>query len=125
MGLFQANFAIEKIENFIPAINICITIFWGVLGRSFVDLTRELLQEGYKYVLSEHLTCQDAVEQYFAKQRDATGGNNAPNTKEFLTNNILFQVTKQTAIAPSTGNTNTETGPIEIDDTPLPKKKKK
>lgn len=70
-----------------------------------MELTKELLEEGHDQVLSEHIVCQDALEQYFARQRDSTRGNNNPNMKEFSDNSLLFSVVKQATSGSRSQNT--------------------
>ena len=94
-------------------------------GEGFIALSTELFDEGYQYILSEHLLCQDTLEQYFSHQRHRTGSNNNPTMAEFLNNSLLLNTTKQVALAPKRGNTTSQSSAIKIDSTPVPKRKKK
>ena len=57
-----------------------------------MDLSKDLLAEGYEFILSEKLLCQDSLEQYFSKQRYSTGGNNNPSMVEVVDYNRLDNV---------------------------------
>lgn len=94
-------------------------------GKSFTELARQLLNEGHSQILSEHLVCQDALEQYFGRQRDSVGGNCNPSMKEFLNNSLIFSVVKQAKSSTTrNGNTTASRQEWEIDDSPLPRKRK-
>ena len=54
-----------------------------------MDLSKDLLAEGYEFILSEKLLCQDSHEQYFSKQCYSTGGNNNPSMVEVVDYNRL------------------------------------
>ena len=105
-------------------IHLHVLLFYS--GKSYVSLTRELLHEGYDVVLSGHLVCQDAVEQYFGRHRDATGGNSNPTSDEFINNTLLFSVVNQASTAVRNGNTSTDKRHVQwtVDSTPLPRKKR-
>ena len=63
----------NAVENVIPFI----------LGNSFIKLSQELLNEGYEFILTEKLLCQDPTEQYFSKVRDSTGSNSPLTMAQF------------------------------------------
>ena len=92
-------------------------------GSAFTCLARDLLQEGYKYVLSEKLLCQDSVEQYFAAQRQCGGSVNAPTTSAYLNQAVVMKTTKQVSLPVRTGNcrggVGTNTKALSVDDTPM------
>ena len=95
-------------------------------GKPFISLARELLQEGYQFILSERLVCQDSVENFFGKQRQALGGNNAPTVAQVQQSNRIFSVTHAAETAIRRGNVRLhKEDNCGLDDTPLPKRKRR
>ena len=81
----------------------CITVY------SFVHLTRKLLEQtGVQAILSEKW-CQDALEQYFSRQRAAGGGNDNSSVSDFGNNTLSLQVSSACSqlISKSQHGTNT------------------
>jgi hypothetical protein len=76
-------------------------------------LSKELLSEGYQYLLTEKMLCQDPLEQFFAKQRDGTGSNNAPTVAQVLNFNRVHSVTRSIEYDLKTGNTEASKNPTE------------
>jgi hypothetical protein len=94
-------------------------------GLSFIGLSKQLLREGFRFILTEKLLCQDSLEQYFSKQRAGTGSNNAPSMAQFLSFNRLHTVTREVETDIARGNcTRLSKGNMIINDTPLPKRKR-
>ena len=50
----------------------------------FTALGKTLHNEGYQFLLTDKLLCQDSLEQYFGHQRGGTGSNNAPTMSEYV-----------------------------------------
>lgn len=92
-------------------------------GNSFIALAKDLLREGYSFVLTEKLLCQDPLEQFFGHQRDATGSNNNPSMEQVLSYNRLHAVTKSMEVELS-GNCSKRGKAIQITNEPLPKVKR-
>lgn len=80
---------------------------WRITVASFIALCRELLSEGYQFVVSKKLVCQDIVEQFFARHRQSCGGNSAPTLHDMINNTHLFRMAKHVEISK---NTNSESG---------------
>ena len=102
-------------------------VFVSSEGLSYISLAKELLSEGYKYILSEKLVCQDPLEQLFAAQRGAGGSNHNPTLEEFNRALLVRENTKAVGINPRRGNCRggVKETTIEIDETPLHKRPKK
>ncbi|XP_071855332.1 uncharacterized protein [Apostichopus japonicus] len=67
--------------------------------KSFVQLTKELLQTpGVKYILSEKCS-QDPLEEYFSKQRGCGGRNENPTVEQFGHNALSLMVASSKAIS--------------------------
>ena len=98
-----------------------------VVGLSFIALARDLKTEGYKYVLSEKLVCQDSAEQLFASQRAAGGASNSPTVDSFQRSLLVRETTKAVAPMPRKGNCRGGVARTEVavDETPLKKKGKR
>ena len=69
---------------------------------SFVAICKELLDEGYSFVLSQKLVCQDEVEEFFAKQRHACGANSAPSFSDVVNNTHIMKVAQSTSVSKGT-----------------------
>lgn len=88
-------------------------------------LTKELLSE-QDYVLSERLTCQDGLEQYFSRQRAAGGSNHNPTTRQFLHSGQMQAVVKELGMDTKKGNCRrVSTKVSKIDCTKLQRRLKK
>ncbi|XP_041476452.1 uncharacterized protein LOC121424753 isoform X2 [Lytechinus variegatus] len=93
--------------------------------NSFVALTKELLvEDGVEYVLSEKFS-QDPIEEYFSKQRHAGGSGDNPGIDQVANNMLTFQVAGAAVVASKYGNVTKRLANDDIDQLPLPKKKKK
>ncbi|XP_071499561.1 uncharacterized protein [Diadema antillarum] len=90
---------------------------------SFVACTKELLQEGVEYVLSEKFS-QDPIEEYFSKQRRAGGSSDNPTVQQVANNMLTFQVAGAAVRASTFGNVTKRGGTEGIPSLPLPKRKK-
>ena len=96
-----------------------------ITGNTFRHLVPELLNDGFNYVLTEKVLCQDNLEQYFASHRAATGSNNAPTLKEVHNNTRLMSVVGEVTTPIHRGNcTVAMKQPISISDEPLAKRKR-
>jgi hypothetical protein len=68
--------------------------------------------------------CQDPLESFFGIQRSKGGRNDNPTVKEFLSNTTSIRIQQSAATAPFRGNCRRgQKHNINIDDTPLPKRK--
>ena len=99
--------------------------------KSFVELTRKLLSDPVlegKYVLSEHFS-QDPLENYFGQQRSSGGWCQNPTISACLTSAQSLRVQGSMAMLPVRGNSSRKRRILHdaniIDDTPLPKRKRK
>ena len=94
--------------------------------NSFVEVTTILLGvPGVTYLLSERF-CQDPLESFFGKQRYKGGYGDNPSVQEFLDNTVSIRVQGSAALEPLRGNcTRKRKLPLMVDDTPLPKRKRK
>ena len=98
--------------------------------NSFVELAQYLLSDntGNLFLLSERLS-QDPLENYFGQQRARGGRNENPSLQQCLYNAAAIRVQKSSATDPVRGNCRRkvriygEESP-DIDDTPLPKRKR-
>ena len=93
---------------------------------AFISLTKELLSEGYEYVLSEKRMCQDPLEQFFASQRSAVGSNHNPTVGEFNRALLVKENTKAISITSKRGNCRGSAQPstVVVDETPLRKRQR-
>ncbi|XP_033111492.1 uncharacterized protein LOC117112515 [Anneissia japonica] len=95
--------------------------------KSFVSLTKELLQDtSVAYILSEKFS-QDPLEEYFSKQRSAGGRNDNPTVDEFGNNFLRLHVAGPMVSAAARGNVrgNTRDGLNILSDEPLQKRQRK
>ena len=92
--------------------------------KSFVEMTRYLLAvPGVKFLLSEQF-CQDSLEEFFGKQRAQGGRNDNPTVYQFLKNTVSLRIQNSVATNPVRGNCRKRSMEIiEVDETPLPKRK--
>ena len=82
--------------------------------------------KGVKYMLTEKF-CQDPLENFFGKQRMKGGSNNNPNVATFLKNTASLRIQGSVALKPIRGNCRRgkeNINNIEVDDSPLPKRKR-
>ena len=99
--------------------------------NSFVELTHYLLElpevSGH-YLLSERFS-QDPVENYFSRQRAAGGYNQNPSVQQCIRNAQSLRVQGSHALNPVRGNSSRKCRLFQdseiIDETPLPKRKRK
>lgn len=78
---------------------------WKITVRSFVALTKLLLQQdGVQFVLSERFS-QDPLEQHFSKQRSAGGSNDNPTLHQFGFQELALNVMGNDLIRGLRGNT--------------------
>ena len=89
-------------------------------------LGKTLLNEGYQFLLTEKLLCQDSLEQYFGHQLAGTGSNNAPTMSKFVNSSRLITITQEAEAGIAKGNcTRLSKDVMIINDEPLPKRKRK
>lgn len=89
-------------------------------------LCKELLSEGYNYIKTEKLVCQDNLEQHFAHQRQAGGTNRAPTSASYINNEKRFSVLREMQLPSRSGNCRggVISAPRKVDNTKLPTGKK-
>ncbi len=101
--------------------------------KSFVEMTKYILSETPAdnseslYFLSERIS-QDPIENYFGKQRARGRRNENPNMHQSVHNAAALRVQKSLALDPIRGNCRRKRlnySDNTIDDTPLPKRKRK
>ena len=93
--------------------------------RSAAALVRELLSiPGVEYVLTEKWN-QDALEQYFGKQRMGGGANENPTVLEYSYNTLKLITAGSNVVRDVAGNVRKRKATIEVDETPLPPPRKK
>ncbi len=100
--------------------------------KSFVELSTYLLSTPElkdKYILSEHFS-QDPLENYFGQQRSRGGWSQNPTVKACLTSAQSLRIQGSMAMMPVRGNSSRKRRALRevnnvIDDTPLPKRKRK
>jgi len=101
------------------------TVFgWRMTIRTFMDLTKELLDEGARFVLSEKFS-QDPLEEHFGRQRAAGGANENPNYYQFEKQEVSMNVMSSELINDLTGSnvTSKNSAPLDIkDQRTLPRK---
>ena len=82
-----------------------------------------LSQTGVDYILSERF-CQDPLEVLGGKQHAQGGRNDNPMSQQFLKNTVSIRVQGTIATDPARENNRKQPTPqIEIDETPLPRRK--
>lgn len=92
-------------------------------------MTRYLLSQGeHIFLLSERVS-QDPLENYFGQQRARGGRNENPTVQQCVHNAAAIRVQKSLALNPVRGNCSHkrrlyDEGSPQIDDTPLPKRKR-
>ena len=89
-------------------------------------LNKTLHNEGYQFLLTDKLLCQDSLEQYFGHQRGGTGSNNAPTMSEYVISSRLITITQKSKAGIAQGNcTQLSKDVIIINTKPLPEQKRK
>lgn len=85
-----------------------------------------LQQPGVKFLYSERFN-QDPLEAFFGQQRARGGHNDNPTVKQFCDTTVSLRLQRSTAIDPIRGNCRKRVRDttIRVDDTPLPKRKRK
>ena len=97
-----------------------------ITSSSLVEIVQYLLNAGAKYVLTERL-CQDALENYFGRQRAIGGRKDNPNLRDFgygdniIRNSVAARSIKGNVSGNQLGISNINI----IDSTPLPCRKRK
>ena len=95
----------------------------AITVNGFTGAVRYLLEAGVEFV-NANVFCQDNLEQYFSQQRASGVLNNHPTLKEVLHNDTRILVKGDVAPVIKTGNTRCHERRVEIDTTPLPRRKK-
>ncbi|XP_066914303.1 uncharacterized protein [Clytia hemisphaerica] len=91
---------------------------WRITINSFIELTKKLIGEGARFVLSEKFT-QDPLEEHFGRHRRKGGCNENPNYYEFKKNELILDVMDSELISDLRGNTagkDKKRKPIDIHD---------
>ena len=106
----------------------------ALVVKSFVEVTKYLLSQPKDldqelYILSERIS-QDPLENYFGKQRARGGRNENPNLQQCIHNAAALRVQKSMALEPVRGNCSRKRRLFDdqqstIDETPLPKRKRR
>ena len=91
-----------------------------------IALIKFLLGAGLKFVLTNHF-CQDPVEQYFGKQRGIGRRSDNPTIYLFGYNDNKIRMYRSNAqvLGNTSGKTSTEKRVRAVDNTPLPRRKRK
>ena len=100
-------------------------IFFCLIVKSFIELTKTLLEEGVPFVLSEKFS-QDPLEEHFARHRRSVGCNENELYSEFQRGEVSLSLVQSNLISDLRGNTQgrpDKRDPIDIDDQRLPRKK--
>ena len=94
--------------------------------ESFLELAPFLLkQPGVKFLYSERFN-QDPVEAFFGQQRARGGRNDSPTVQQFCDTTVSLRLQRSAALNPVRGNCRKQdTATIQVDETPLPKRRKK
>ena len=97
--------------------------------KSFIEMVKYLLpeEESELYLLSEKIS-QDPVENYFGKQWARGGRNENPTLNQCVYNAAALRLQKSLALDPVRGNCRRKrlsSSETKIDNTPLPKRKRK
>ena len=93
-----------------------------VTVHSFKEVVKYLLENGVTYVLSERF-CQDDLENYFGRQRAIGRRKDNPSVRDVGYNDNTIK--SQFSVRPIAGNVQGTVGKFnDIDDTPLPKRRK-
>ncbi|KAJ1528163.1 hypothetical protein ONE63_008076 [Megalurothrips usitatus] len=89
----------------------------------FVGAVKWLLRKGATAVCGRRF-CQDPLEQYFSTIRRKGGSNDNPDLRSILKKRISIHQQKSVARASKRGNATVEREQVEIDSTPVPKRRK-
>ena len=92
-----------------------------VTVHSFKEVVKFLLENGVNYVLSERF-CQDDLENYFGRQRAIGRRKDNPSVRDIGYNDNTIK--SQFSVRPIAGNVRGTGKFNNIDDTPLPKRRK-
>ena len=97
--------------------------------KSFTELSRSLLSKpGVQYLFSERFT-QDPLESFFGRQRSSGGWSDNPSVQQFLDGTVSLRVQGSMALKQIRGNCRKrplqKDETIIIDNTPLPKRRRK
>ena len=95
-----------------------------ITARSLVALVRFLLQQGAPFVLTAHFN-QDPIEQEFGKARQSGGAWDHPTVYDLNFRITQLRVIGSQALAPVRGNTKRNQDQRTIDNTPLPRLKRR
>ena len=88
---------------------------------SFLELAPYLLEQpGVKFLYSERFN-QDPVEAFFGQQRARGGRNDNPTVQQFCDTTVSLRVQRSAALNCRKRDTDT----IQVDETSLPKRRKK
>ena len=96
------------------------------LVHSFIDLSKELFDEGADFILSEKIS-QDPLEGQFSAHRRISGTNENPSLAQFAQQSVALNLIKSDLISDLRGNTKGKPdnrAPIDITDTRIPRKQK-
>ena len=93
---------------------------------SFLELAPFLLQHpGVKFLYSERFN-QDPVKAFFGQQRARGGRNDSPTVQQICDTTVSWRLQRSAALNPVRGNyRKQDTATIQVDETPLPKRRKK
>ena len=105
---------------FIPIIIYTYTV------ESFLEVGPFLLQQpGVKFLYSENFN-QDPLEMFFGQQQAKGGRNDNPTVKQFCDATVSLRIQRSAALEPMRGNcSKRRTTDIVVDETPLPKRKRR
>ena len=92
-----------------------------------MEAARYLLkQPGVKFLFSERF-CQDPIEMFFGSQRAKGGRSDNPTVKQFCDSTVSIRVQRSASVNAVRGNCrkrHAEKDDIQVDETPLPKRKR-
>ena len=93
--------------------------------ESFLEVGLFLLQQsGVTFLYSERFN-QDPPEAFFGQQRARGGRNDNPTVQQFCDSTVSLRIQKSAALEPLRGNCRRKTTSIIVDETPVPKRKRK
>ena len=92
--------------------------------RGFKGAVTYLLKAGAKYVMARAFS-QDALENYFSKQRARGGGSTNPNVDQFLHQSVSIGIQHDLGIRRKGANIEQGSTGMQLSDEPLPKRRKK
>ena len=97
---------------------------WKITIASFTELSRQLIDEGYEFVLSERLVCQDSLEQHFSHTRASCGSNSMPTLNNVYQIDNIQAVARNIRLTTTKGNPSRSASIGALSDAPLVKRKK-